>query len=118
MKKTTSAILLAGLFSLMAPHAYSGTCELKVTRAACPGQEKISFKKCNGAASCSEFEDAASASDCAALATAACENKRLDITKSKVINATFDDKPVKGASGSDDLCTDYKNKAAEFNKCS
>jgi hypothetical protein len=118
MKKMTRTILLSSLFSLVAMQAYAGTCEIKYTRTACPGQEKVSYKKCNGAASCSEFEDAASASDCAALATAACENKRLDITKSKVINATFDDKPVKGASGSDDLCTDYKNKAAEFNKCS
>jgi len=118
MKNTTRNILLVSFFSLAATQVYAGTCELKFTRSACPGKEEISFKKCNGAASCSEFLEAASAADCATQATQACENKRLDITKSKVINATFDEKPIKTSAGSDDFCTDYKNKAAEFNKCS
>ena len=95
----------------------AGTCELMITRTACPGQEETSYKKCNGEAACSEFLELDSAAACQAEAVKACENKRLSITKSKVISAKFDDAAVKSASGGADFCADYPNRAAEFDKC-
>lgn len=117
MKAMSKNFLIATIFSLASLQVYAGTCELKFTRTACPGKEEISYKKCDGAKSCSEFVEAASAKECGEAAVKACENKRLDITKSKVINATFDDKKITTASGKDDFCTDYKNAATEFNQC-
>ena len=110
-------LVLATLFSLLSAQVYAGTCELKVTRTACPGKEAISYKKCDGEKSCSEFVEAASAKECGEAAVKACENKRLDITKSKVIGASFDDKKITTASGKDDFCTDYNLAATEFNQC-
>lgn len=117
MKAMSKNFLIATIFSLASLQVYAGTCELKFTRTACAGKEDISYKKCDGAKSCSEFVEAASAKECGEAAVKACENKRLDITKSKVINATFDDKKITTASGKDDFCTDYKNAATEFNQC-
>jgi hypothetical protein len=117
MSKITRFVFLTSLFSLMATHVYAGTCEIKTTRTSCPGKEDLSFKKCDGIASCSEFVEVPSAADCTSAALAACENKRSDVTKLKVIAVTFDEKPLKGPSGSDDVCVDYKNKATEFNNC-
>ena len=107
--------LAMGMVSAMyGATAQAGTCEVSITRTACPGNEELSFKKCNGKASCSDFQEAATADACAALATAECANNRLTITKSKVITATFDGAPV--AAGAD-LCQTYANRATEFDKC-
>lgn len=111
--RITLAIACFGSASLV----QAGSCELMVTRTACPGQEETSYKKCNGEAACSEFLEVDSAAACQAEAVKACENKRLNITKSKVINAKFDDAAVKSASGGDDFCADYPGRAAEFDKC-
>ena len=43
--------------------------------------------------------------------------RRLDITKSKVIQATYKGHPLKSTSGKDDFCADYEKRAAEFDKC-
>lgn len=96
----------------------AGNCEVHYTRTACPGQETISYKKCDGEQSCTESENAASAAECKTLAMAACENKRLEITKSKVITAQFDGKPIKSDAGDDDFCKSYAKRATEFNRCS
>lgn len=117
MKKLASIIASSILFSITASSAFAGNCTLNVTRTACPGQEAISYKKCNGEASCEEYSETATADECKAAAVAACENKRLTVTKSKVITATFDDAPLKSASGGDDFCADFPNRAAEFDKC-
>jgi hypothetical protein len=117
MKSFKQNMLFASLFILFSSQVYAGTCEIHTTRTACAGKEDISYKKCDGNQSCSEFVEAASAQECAQLATQSCENKRLDITKSKVITANFDEQKVQSSTGKDDLCTDYKNTAAEFNKC-
>lgn len=97
---------------------YAGTCDINFTRTACPGQEKVSYKKCDGDQSCTESESAASIAECKTLAMAACENKRFEITKSKVITASFDGKAVKSDAGDEDFCKSYPKRAAEFNKCS
>ncbi len=95
----------------------AGTCEMHVTRTACPGKEDISYKKCNGKQSCTETEDAGTAEQCMALAVQACANARFSITKSKVVTAKFDGKEIKNKSGKTDFCLDYENRAAEFEQC-
>lgn len=105
--------IVTALVCIVSVSAYAGTCEIKVTRTACQGKEELSYKKCDGQKSCSEFVDAASADECKTAAVKACENKRLEITKSKVITATYDDKAIPGS----DLCQEYANRAREFNQC-
>ncbi|HZF80041.1 MAG TPA: hypothetical protein VEZ89_09630, partial [Rubrivivax sp.] len=56
------------LFSMAMGSAMAGECLLQVTRTACPAQEKESFSKCDGKASCVENVPAASASQCASKA--------------------------------------------------
>lgn len=87
------------------------------TRTACPGQEEISYKKCNGQQSCTEVVDVADAAACKTAATQACENQRLNITKSKVITAKYDGTELKTDAGSTDFCTVYSKRAEEFDKC-
>ena len=115
--KTTLFILSALLLSTSASLAVAGSCEIKYTRAACPGKEAESFKKCDGKASCIKTVVADSAEVCRTKAAAACANDRIDITKSKIINALFDGKPVMGKTGGADHCQDYAAKAEEFNQC-
>lgn len=110
------------LFSLFAtivagPFAFAGTCEITTTRTACPGKESISYKKCDGQQTCSDFKDLSDAQQCKAAAIASCENSRLTITKLKVITATFDGKELKTDAGSTDFCTAYDKRDAEFNQC-
>lgn len=107
---------------LMASTFYAGTvaaatCEVKYNRTACPGKEKISYKKCKGKKTCSKFKEASTVAECRAKATKSCGNKRYSITKSKVINAIFDGKAIKTESGKDDFCLEYANRSTEFNQC-
>jgi hypothetical protein len=102
---------------LYAAGSFAGTCEIFTTRTACPGKEAVSYKKCNGKPSCSDFQELDNAAQCKAAATAACENARLNITKSKVITAKFDDAELKTDKGSTDFCTVYEKRAAEFDHC-
>lgn len=90
---------------------------MSYTRTACPGKEAISFKKCDGKASCVKAVTADSAEACRVKAVDACANDRLDITKSKVVSATFNGKAVLNKAGGADHCLDYAARAAEFNKC-
>ncbi|MBI2382439.1 MAG: hypothetical protein HYV16_16945 [Gammaproteobacteria bacterium] len=115
MKLTALAFALPSL--LFCATALAGTCEFETTRTACPGKEDISYKKCNGKPTCADFAEAADAKQCKELATAACENKRLNITKSKVITAKFDEQPITTDSGKTDFCEEYSKKDQEFNKC-
>ncbi|MGQ5521993.1 hypothetical protein ACUHMQ_01905 [Chitinimonas sp. PSY-7] len=117
MKCLTSKWILATVLSLCAVGAFAGNCELMVTRTACPGKEAISYKKCEGKASCTEFVDAADAGACKKAAADACENKRLNVTKSKVINAKFDGAALKTDKGDADFCKAYPHRAEEFDKC-
>ncbi len=112
-----SVTLLTAALLLPAASSFAGTCEIKYTRTACPGKESISYKKCKGQPSCSKFKETANAAACKEAAVAACRNKRLTVTKSKVINAVFDGSTLKTAAGSDDFCTEYAKASMEFNKC-
>lgn len=111
-------LVFAALFlSFNGAWAVAGTCDVNYTRTACPGKEAISFKKCDGKASCVKTGAADTEEACRVKAVAACANDRLDITKSKVITATFNGKPVKNKAGGEDHCQDYAERAVEFNKC-
>jgi hypothetical protein len=111
-------LALATLFlSFNAAWAVAATCDIGYTRTACPGKEAISFKKCDGKASCVKTVTADTAEACHSKAVAACANDRLDITKSKVITATFNGKPVMNKAGGADSCADYAEREAEFNHC-
>jgi len=79
MKSVMSCLLLLFLCA----SAMAGDCVLKTTRAACPGKEKESYSRCNGAASCDEQIQADSAKECAEKAIKSCDNSRPAITKVK-----------------------------------
>lgn len=96
---------------------FAASCEVMYDRTACPGKEKISYKKCKGKKTCSKFKEADSVAQCRKVATKSCANKRYSITKSKVIHAKFDGKPIKTESGKDDFCLEYANISTEFNRC-
>lgn len=114
----TTALGLAACLILGLAHAQDqGDCGISYKRTACPGKEAESFSKCNGQASCIKHVAAASPQACQAVALKACENDRLDITKSKVILATYKGQPLKSAFGKEDFCADYERRATEFDKC-
>lgn len=115
LKKSAAVLFLSMVFSGL---SYAGTCEIQYTRTACPGKEKISYKKCKGKQSCSKFKEADDEAMCKAQATKSCANKRLTVTKSKVINAIFDGKKLQTDAGSEDFCTVYEKVKEEFNHCS
>ena len=111
MKKLFVAAI-SGAF--MMGTAYAGKCEISYDRTACPGQEKISYKKCKGEKACTKTKRAKDLAGCQKLAEKSCSNSRLDITKSKVIKAKFDGAPVKSKDGKDNFCAPDR---ADFNKC-
>jgi hypothetical protein len=117
MKTLKALKSLVGFGIIFGGYVYAGTCEIHFTRTACPGKEDISYKKCDGDPSCSEFLESATAEECAKSAVAACENKRLDITKSKVITAKFEESSIQTPAGKEDFCTDYPLVDKEFNQC-
>lgn len=92
-------------------------CAVNYTRTACAGQEAISYKKCGGEQSCTKYKPADSLEACQQAALKSCKNKRLDITKKKVITATYKGQPIQSKTGKDDFCLDYPNKDNEFNQC-
>ncbi|MES2325687.1 MAG: hypothetical protein V4633_25840 [Pseudomonadota bacterium] len=116
--KTTLLSLSALILAISATTAMAGNCDVKYTRTACPGQEAASFKKCDGKVSCIKVVPADSEQSCRVKAVAACANDRVDITKSKVINATYDGKPVLNKAGGPDHCKDYAARSEEFDQCS
>ncbi len=118
MKQAIRNAVLFSALGLSSVGAFAGSCDLSITRTACPGKEAISYKKCDGQASCVEKETAADAAACKAMAVEACSNKRLEITKSKVITAKFDGKEIKTDGGDTDFCKAFPNRSKEFDKCS
>jgi len=113
VKKLSSFLLVV----MASSGAVAGTCEIQYERTACPGKEAISFKKCDGAATCSDFVEVASAAECQAKALKACANDRLTITKSKVIKAKFDEQTLTSEGGKEDFCLDYAKRSEEFDHC-
>lgn len=91
-------------------------CILHVKREACSKEvEKESFAKCEGGvAECDEKPvPANSEKDCAKKALKACDNARLNITKSKVITASYG-KDKKAVLGGKNFC---ESDRPDFNKC-
>lgn len=120
MKHALGTLVLGWAACLAAGAAQAqakGDCAVSYTRTACPGKEAESFAKCDGKAACIKPVEAATPQACQAAATKACANDRLDVTRSKVIKASYQGKPLTSASGSDDFCMDYDKRAAEFDKC-
>jgi hypothetical protein len=119
--KTVASALFASIISLaFAQQAFAqaqGDCGISYMRTACPGKEAQSYAKCDGQASCIKFVAADSAQACQTAALKACANDRLDITKSKVVGATYKGAPLKSATGKADFCEDYDKRAAEFDQC-
>ena len=110
-------ILIIVFFSTFANLSYAADCLIKTTRIACAGKESESFSKCDGQRSCTKTETVSSPEACKQAALNACRNDRLDITKRKEINASYDGNPMYGSSGQSDMCTEYANKLTEFNQC-
>jgi hypothetical protein len=124
MKKVLSVVLLLGSTAVMA----KPKCMVSYDRTACAGQEEVSYKKCKGKKTCekkkSKFkkgkrkgETVNTLTDCQEVARLSCANSRFDITKSKVITATWDGKAIKSAEGDTDFCLKYENVKTEFNQC-
>jgi hypothetical protein len=111
----SGSVLAAGL--LFGQSAWAQDCAITYTRTACPGQEAESYAKCDGKQSCTVDVEAASEAQCQAAAIKACANDRLQVTASKVINASFKGKALKSASGNEDYCADYEKRSTEFNQC-
>jgi hypothetical protein len=110
MKIQTIALAAFGLMAL-AQVAQAG-CVIHYNRTACPGQEAVSYSKCNGTKECDKEDSAAiSLKACEQAAAAACANTRLQITKSKVITATFNGKALRGGSN---FCASNR---PDFNQC-
>lgn len=109
-----NAIVFAALVSLaFATSASAADCVVHVKRVACAGQEQESYKKCEGAAECDVPEAAAATEEaCSKAALAACDNSRVDVTKSKVVTATF-----KGAALAGGHAADGKAEAKGANFC-
>ncbi len=118
MKKFALLLAAAAILSFNVAIAEEKTdCAVHYTRTACEGQEAVSYKKCDGEQSCTKYKPADSLEACQAAAMKSCKNKRLDITKMKVITATYKGQPIQTTSGKDDFCLDYPNRDTELNKC-
>jgi hypothetical protein len=77
--------------------AYASDCVLRVKRESCAGHEAESFKKCDGKSECDEAKDSAtSEAACMKEAEAACAINRPEITKYKMVTATFKGKALVG----------------------
>ena len=113
-----AGLLLIGLTPVQAAELAATTeCAVHYTRTACPGQEATSYKKCGGNQSCVKYKKADSLAGCQKAATKSCRNRRLNITKLKVITATWEGRPIQSTAGKDDFCLDYEKREEEFNRC-
>ena len=117
MSRFKLSIAVIAITTLWSGMVAAGECEIQYTRTSCPGQEDVSYKKCDGKQSCSKIKQTGSVEECRKKATKSCRNKRLTVTKSKVIKALFDGKKITTESGKADFCIEYKNAAKEFNHC-
>lgn len=108
-------LLVATLFIFNA--SAFAKCIVHYNRTACPGKEEISYKKCKGKKECDKRKPAKTLEQCQKKARKSCKNTRFDITKSKVITATWNGKAIKSAEGDTDFCLKYENKGTEFNQC-
>jgi uncharacterized membrane protein len=110
IKNITLAVVLGLAF---ASSALAADCVVHYDRTACPGKEAESYSKCDGKKACDKEEAADSEAACTEAAMKACENSRLEITKSKVITATFKGKALKAPHDGSFCAADRP----DFNKC-
>lgn len=108
--------IIVGVLLLSSVNAFS-KCEITYDRTACKGKDAESYAKCDGKKVCTKTDKAEDQNECLDASLKACENSRVDITKSKIITAKWSGKEILSKSGKKDLCDDYAKKAAEFNKC-
>ena len=107
-----SGILFSGV--LLASSFASADCVVHYKRTACSGQEPISYKKCGGKQECDKVKRADTKEECMEQAAKSCRNKRLEITKSKVITATWDGEVLTGPYEGGNFCGPDRE---DFNKC-
>ncbi|MGQ0457407.1 MAG: hypothetical protein ACT4OU_10130 [Hyphomicrobium sp.] len=110
MKKS---IPLAALFGIVFATSAFADCVVNVNRTACAGKESESYSKCQGAKSCDKDYAASTEAACIAAAKENCPNSRLDITKSKIVKARLNGKPLSGPYGGN-FCAPNR---PDFNKC-
>jgi hypothetical protein len=98
MKKIFSLLAVTMMLAgITASSAHAADCVTHVKRTACTGQETESYKKCDGKQECDKaVSEAASEADCTKAALSACDNARVDVTKSKVVTGTFKGAPLTG----------------------
>lgn len=108
--ETTMRPFISTLIIVLACAAIFGTsgsaraadCVVHFKRTACAGQETESFKKCDGKQECDETKAAATTEEaCMKAALASCVNTRIDVTKYKMITATFKGSALTGGYTSD-----------------
>jgi hypothetical protein len=109
-------LLITGFLLLTSFSAFS-KCEISYDRTACAGKEKESYAKCEDKKTCTKSDAAEDKEECQAAALKACENSRVDVTKSKIITAKFNGAELLSKTGKKDFCEDYAKKATEFNQC-
>jgi hypothetical protein len=106
-------IAISVFFGLSLASSALADCVVNVNRTACAGKESESYSKCGGSKSCDKDYPAATEAACIAAAKENCPNKRLDITKSKVVKARFNGKSLAGPYGGG-FCAPNR---PDFNKC-
>lgn len=109
--------LISACFLLTLSFNAFSKCEVHYDRTACKGKDAESYSKCDGKKTCTKTESAEDETECKEAAVKACANSRTDITKLKVVTATWNGKEILSKSGKKDFCQDYEKRAAEFNKC-
>lgn len=109
---TIRNIALAAACFLSLSAAAQAACVIHYNRTACPGQETVSYSKCNGTKECDKEESSAtSLAACEQATAAACVNTRLTITKSKVVTGKFNGTALRGGSN---FCASNR---PDFNQC-
>jgi hypothetical protein len=111
MKKSLALAAFTTLF--LTTGALATDCVLHLKRVACAGQEAKSFERCaNGGLECDTEDAATTAAACSAAANRECANDRVDVTKFKVVTATFEGKTLTGG-----FADDGKAEASGANFC-
>lgn len=113
-------VVLAGIvlaLNCVQVNALEKDCAIHYVRAACPGAEATSYRKCGGKPTCTKMKIADSVEKCQRLALNACRNLRVLITESKVITADYKGKPIQTKNGNDDFCLEYPNRELEYFQC-
>lgn len=91
MKKFILGSLLA-----MSSAAHAGTCQLSITRTACPGKETEAFKPYDGKTTTEETKSTPDAAACGKHADKTAKIVRKGTLTKKEVMAKFDGAPVEG----------------------